>query len=69
MKILTHRNNMDVSNERLKLLLARTDEAFQALLKEPDSIELNSAYDAAKAELDDYIGRLRAALSKKTSHR
>ncbi|QPG06207.1 hypothetical protein IT774_03060 [Salinimonas marina] len=56
---------MDVSNERLKHLLARTDEAFQALLKEPDSIALNEAYETAKAELDEYISSLREALSKK----
>ncbi len=56
---------MDVSNERLKYLLARTDEAFQALLKEPDSIALNEAYETAKAELDEYISSLRDALAKK----
>ena len=56
---------MDVSNERLKYLLARTDEAFQAHLKEPDSIALNEAYETAKAELDEYISSLRDALAKK----
>ena len=63
------RKNMDVSNERLKYLLARTDEAFQALLKEPDSIALNEAYDEAKFELDQYISTLREALARKRVRR
>ena len=46
---------MDVSNEHLKLLIERTDQAFQALLKEPDSDELSDAYELARGDLFDII--------------
>ena len=56
---------MDVSNEHLKALLEKTDLAFQALLREPDSEELNSAYEDAKTELDNYISSVRQRLSQR----
>ncbi|MBU3021427.1 hypothetical protein [Aestuariibacter sp. A3R04] len=56
---------MDVSNEHLKALLEKTDLAFQALLREPDSEELNLAYEEAKAELDSYISSVRQRLSQR----
>ena len=56
---------MDVSNEHLKALLEKTDLAFQALLREPDSEELNIAYEDAKAELDNYISSVRQRLSQR----
>ena len=54
---------MDVSNEHLKSLIERTDQAFQALLKEPDSSELSEAYEAARVELDSYVSSVRHNLS------
>lgn len=56
---------MDVSNEHLKALLEKTDLAFQALLREPDSEELNLAYEDAKTELDNYISSVRQRLSQR----
>jgi hypothetical protein len=53
---------MDVSNEHLKVLLDQTDRAFKALLRDPDSHELNSQYEHAKAELNDYIVNIRKRL-------
>lgn len=58
-------NDMDVSNEHLKSLLEKTDQAFQALLKEPNSDELNDAYEAARAELSTYISSMRHNLSQR----
>tara|TARA_B000000441_G_C21618792_1_gene276224 strand:+ start:622 stop:765 length:144 start_codon:yes stop_codon:yes gene_type:complete len=46
---------MEDSNQHLKTLLQNTDNAFKALMREPDSIALNQAYDDAKAELDTYM--------------
>ena len=57
---------MDVTNQRLKVLLAKTDEAFRQLMKDPDSIELSQAYEAAKSELSHHISVMRESLSKKT---
>ncbi len=54
---------MDVSNEHLKLLIEKTDEAFQALLREPDSDELSNAYEAARVELNSYVSSVRHNLS------
>ena len=56
---------MDVSNEHLKSLLEKTDLAFQALLREPSSDELNNAYEAAKDELNRYITSMRHNLSQR----
>ncbi|WP_018983335.1 hypothetical protein [Salinimonas chungwhensis] len=58
---------MDVNNERLKILLHRTDSTFNALLKEPGSIELKHAYESAKEELDAYIAARRETLSRRRS--
>ena len=57
--------DMDVSNEHLKSLLEKTDEAFQALLKEPDSDELNDAYEAARVDLNSYISSMRHNLAQR----
>lgn len=50
---------MDVNNAHLRALIDRTDEAFKQLLKEPSSNDLNSAYESAKIELDQYISMLK----------
>lgn len=54
---------MDVSNEHLRHLLERTDEAFRALMEEPSSDDLNDAYEQAKEELDHYVTTIKASLS------
>ena len=56
---------MDVSNEHLKLLIERTDQAFQALLKEPDSDELSNAYELARGELNNYVSSVRHNMSQR----
>ncbi|MEG3766188.1 hypothetical protein [Alteromonas sp. 14N.309.X.WAT.G.H12] len=56
---------MDVNNDHLKALLEKTDKAFQALLKKPDSEELNCAYESAKNELNQYISAVRSNLAKR----
>ena len=53
---------MDVSNEHLKTLLDQTDKAFKALLRDPDSHELNNQYEQAKRELNDYMVNVRKRL-------
>ncbi len=58
---------MDVNNERLKLLLHQTDNAFEALMQEPDSAARNYAYESAKQELDTYIASVRKTLTQRTS--
>ncbi|AIF99925.1 MAG TPA: hypothetical protein DCW74_14750 [Alteromonas australica] len=56
---------MEDSNQHLKTLLQNTDNAFKALMREPDSIALNQAYDDAKAELDTYMVSLKHTLSQR----
>lgn len=56
---------MDVSNEHLKLLIEKTDQAFQALLKEPDSDELSDAYESARGELNNYVSSVRHNMSQR----
>ena len=59
---------MEDSNQHLKTLLQNTDNAFKALMREPDSIALNQAYDDAKAELDTYMVSLKhTSLSARNS--
>ncbi|MFC3094562.1 hypothetical protein [Alteromonas sediminis] len=53
---------MDVSNEHLKSLLEQTDRAFKALLREPDSHELNNQYELAKRQLNSYVMDVRRRL-------
>lgn len=53
---------MDVNNQLLKELLHKTDIAFRALMDEPGSAELQSAYDEAKMELDRYVVKFREKL-------
>ncbi|QJR80123.1 hypothetical protein CA267_004685 [Alteromonas pelagimontana] len=60
---------MDVNNQHLKTLLERTDTAFRELLKEPDSYDLNIAYEKAKEELDSYIVSLRQTLAQRALQR
>ena len=54
---------MDVNNARLRCLLNRTDEAFKQLLNQPESNELNNAYESAKSELDQYVNQLKVQVS------
>lgn len=54
---------MEVKNDQLKYLLERTDIAFKALLREPDSRELTAAYDLAKQELDSFVTSMRQKLT------
>ncbi len=56
---------MDLSNAHLKSLLEKTDVAFQALMQDPASPELNRAYDEAKVDLDTYVTSLRATLNQR----
>lgn len=56
---------MDVNNETLKRLLHKTDEAFQALMENPASNELNQAYEDAKAALDSYLADMKSTLEKR----
>ncbi|GGW92981.1 hypothetical protein [Alteromonas halophila] len=60
---------MDVSNQHLKELLEKTDNAFKALMQAPDSTELNQAYDRAKLDLDSYVSSLRHTLNQRRSQR
>ncbi|NVK58297.1 MAG: hypothetical protein HWE26_22135 [Alteromonadaceae bacterium] len=53
---------MDINNQRLKELLHKTDIAFQALMEEPGSQALQTAYDQSKQELDYYVGKVRDQL-------
>lgn len=59
----------EVNNERLKVLFSRSDAAFQALLKEPDSAQLHRAYEAAQRELQAFIAASRRTLDKRPSPR
>lgn len=54
---------MDVSNDHLKQLLEQTDTAFKALLKEPNSYELNDRYERAKDALNAYVMRAKVQLN------
>ena len=56
---------MDVENKRLEALLDKTDRAFKLLLEQPDSLELNTAYEDAKVELDEYLQDIRSHLKKR----
>lgn len=59
---------MDVQNKHLEALLSKTDEAFKELMKNPDSSELNNAYESAKTELDLYLTDMRNQLKQKYRH-
>ena len=50
---------MDVNNTHLRKLIDKTDEAFKSLLKNPASDDLNSAYENAKTELDNYVSSIK----------
>lgn len=56
---------MDDNNPQLEMLLNNTDQAFQRLLQNPDSMELNDAYEDAKNALDGYLIDLRNSLKKR----
>lgn len=60
---------MDSNNQQLKELLEKTDHAFQALMDEPGSSELQSAYDEAKQELDHYVVKFREQLQYRQKSR
>lgn len=56
---------MDLENRELDTLLAETDFAFKKVMQNPDSCELNAAYDAAKRELDNYLLSMKDSLKKR----
>ena len=56
---------MDVEHKTLDTLLKKTDGAFKALLQDPDSAELNSAYEEAKDELNNYLNNMRTSMREK----
>ncbi len=56
---------MDGENPQLEALLNNTDLAFQRLLRDPNSSELNDAYENAKSALDGYLVDLRDSLKKR----
>lgn len=56
---------MDVENKQLEALLDKTDRAFKDLLEQPDSHELNCAYEDAKNELSEYLHNIRSNLNKR----
>ncbi|MCC2617460.1 hypothetical protein LJ739_14500 [Aestuariibacter halophilus] len=58
---------MDTNNQQLERLLAETDVAFARLLRDPNSDELQHAYDMAKAELDNYLDLMRSQLQQRYS--
>lgn len=55
---------MDVNNRHLKKLCDNVDRAFQGLLKEPESLERNLEYEAAKRELDTFVLAMRYQLNQ-----
>lgn len=56
---------MDINNQLLRNLLTKTDDAFNALMEEPGSSQLQSAYDDAKHELDNYITKFKTQLQQR----
>jgi len=56
---------IDISNQHLKVLLHKTDIAFQALMQHPEATELSDAYDKAKADLDAYTTSMKQAVSQR----
>ena len=56
---------MDAGNKQLEALLDKTDQAFKQLLEQPDSTELESAYEDAKNELSDFLHNMRSGLKKR----
>lgn len=56
---------MDLESRELDTLLAETDFAFKQVMQNPDSGELNAAYDAAKRELDSYLANMKTSLKKR----
>ncbi len=56
---------MDVENKQLEVLLAQTDQAFKKLLEDPQSGELNHAYESAKSALDSYLLDMRELFKKR----
>lgn len=51
---------MDVNNAYLKRLLDRTDVAFQALMREPESAQLFEDYELARSELSEYLALVKS---------
>ncbi|MCV2883733.1 hypothetical protein OE749_03325 [Aestuariibacter sp. AA17] len=56
---------MDVEHKTLDMLLKKTDMAFKELLKNPDSPELNQAYESAKNELNSHLQEMRTSMKGK----
>ena len=56
---------MEAGNKELEALLDKTDRAFKQLLEQPDSTELESAYETAKNELSDFLHVMRNGLKKR----
>ncbi|WP_026375929.1 hypothetical protein [Aestuariibacter salexigens] len=58
---------MDDNNQRLRALIAHTDETFRLLSEEPESSERHQAYEEAKQALEHYVSELRESLDRKLS--
>ena len=56
---------MDTENKTLDSLLEKTDVAFKALLTDPDSESLNTAYEEAKTELESFLVDMRQSLKNR----
>lgn len=56
---------MDLENRELDVLMAKTDLAFKQVMKNPNSCELNDAYESAKHALDDYLANMKDSLKKR----
>lgn len=60
---------MDINNQLLRDLLVKTDEAFNALMEDPSSAQLQLAYDEAKHDLDHYVVQFKYQLQQKQRQR
>lgn len=58
---------MDVNNSHLKRLIDKTDDAFKDLMREPQSSDLNQAYEQAKNELNRYLVSIRSQVKDRQS--
>lgn len=59
---------MDVNNEKLKVLFERVDDAFKALMRDPNSRPLHEEYELAKHELNSCLSSMRKDLNHTNSH-
>ena len=63
------RSDMDVTQQKLRKLLANTDSAFEMLRQHPNSEEWANQYELAKLELNEYIADMRQSLQSKSRTR